>query len=512
MARTPFAVAPTAIDDGLAQVHVFISYASEDVRLAQAIEAGLRNTFPTGTFKMSLASDLKIGSHWRTELEAALKQADVLVIVATGRSKPSHSYTGFEVGFFSASKLVHEKMKHFPTQERLIIPIGVLTNIPDVLADIQGLNLTSELTPYLLEEDTLKNPDEFLASIATKPEKNPFYSLFKRLQNVIESRRRYEDSVLEELRKRAAESATDVYKIFFEDFQNRVFTERFPERKIIVRYPDVAIETLGEDLPQETTLEFIGGTFDIFNINPPPDKPTSWQISWQKFIDQIRHDATSKEWTDIIKSLVISAKHKDLADNRRLLTSSDGRRFFRLFISRSIVYYSKRTELHIDVVEVKPRDYGSPKTTMLLKAIQVGLIYRSLFLEGPSSDFSPQTIRSTLPEDLPNAVRKILDELEYVLWMSTDAGLRKAQNINLIYPDWARGELEKRLRQWEQLKSELTNSGYKVLTAKGEALETAKTEFEDWLAAFCSATIPMNEEFLNNVLRLLQDVVKKNGG
>jgi hypothetical protein len=163
-------------------------------------------------------------------------------------------------------------------------------------------------------------------------------------------------------------------------------------------------------------------------------------------------------------------------------------------------------------VEVKPRDYGSPKTTMLLKAIQVGLIYRSLFLEGPSSDFSPQTIRSTMPEDLPNAVRKILDELEYVLWMSTDAGLRKAQNITLIYPDWERGELEKRLRQWEQLKSDLTNSGYKVLTAKGEALETAKTEFEDCLAAFCSATIPMNKEFLNNVLRLLQDVVKKNGG
>jgi hypothetical protein len=200
MARTPFAVAPAAIDDGLAQVHVFISYASEDVRLAQAIEAGLINTFPTGTFKMSLASDLKIGSHWRTELETALKQADVLVIVATGRSKPSHSYTGFEIGFFSASKLVNEKMKHFPRQERLIIPIGVLTNIPDVLADIQGLNLTSELTPYLLEEETLKNPAEFLASIAAKPDKNPFYSLFKRLQTVIESRR---------LRRRCARSAQE---------------------------------------------------------------------------------------------------------------------------------------------------------------------------------------------------------------------------------------------------------------------------------------------------------------
>jgi hypothetical protein len=51
MARTPFAVAPTAIDDGLAQVHVFISYASEDVRLAQAIEAGLRKHLPHRHFQ-----------------------------------------------------------------------------------------------------------------------------------------------------------------------------------------------------------------------------------------------------------------------------------------------------------------------------------------------------------------------------------------------------------------------------------------------------------------------------
>jgi hypothetical protein len=38
---------------------------------------------------------------WRTRLEEALSDADVLLIVATGRQKLSHSYTGFEVGFFS---------------------------------------------------------------------------------------------------------------------------------------------------------------------------------------------------------------------------------------------------------------------------------------------------------------------------------------------------------------------------------------------------------------------------
>jgi hypothetical protein len=167
------------------------------VRLAQAIDAGLRNAFPPGTFKIALAFNLKIGSQWRTELEAALREADILLIIATGRSKPSHSYTGYEVGFFTASMDTNKYMKHFPSQERLIIPIGVLTKIPEALADIQGLNLTNELTPFLLEEETLNNKEQFLTSIATQPTKNPFSSLFKRLQSVIESRRRYDESVLE---------------------------------------------------------------------------------------------------------------------------------------------------------------------------------------------------------------------------------------------------------------------------------------------------------------------------
>lgn len=50
-----------------------------------------------------------------------------------------------------------------------------------------------------------------------------------------------------------------------------------------------------------------------------------------------------------------------------------------------------------------------------------------------------------------------------------------------------------------------------MLGAKGEELQVAKNEFEDGLAAFCSATVPMNEEFLGNVLRLLEETVKKNG-
>jgi TIR domain len=100
------------------RLHVFISYASEDAVLAQAINAELKTAFSQAIIRTTLDSEIKLGVDWRTRLEEALSDADVLLIVATGRQKLSHSYTGFEVGFFSASKRDREKMRHFAVPSR----------------------------------------------------------------------------------------------------------------------------------------------------------------------------------------------------------------------------------------------------------------------------------------------------------------------------------------------------------------------------------------------------------
>src|SRR5215470_1835868 len=154
------------------KLHVFISYASEDARLATAINNELKTVFGHAMIKTTLDTQLKLGVDWRSRLEEALIDADVLLIVATGRQKFSHSYTGFEVGFFSASKRVKEKMRHF-SSERLIIPIGVLERIPEAMSDIESLNLTATLTPFLVDEDTLRNNQRFLDSLETDAARNP---------------------------------------------------------------------------------------------------------------------------------------------------------------------------------------------------------------------------------------------------------------------------------------------------------------------------------------------------
>ena len=58
-------------------LHVFISYATEDANLAQAINLELKTVF-TQLIKTTLDSNIKLGAKWPPELEEALSRADVL--------------------------------------------------------------------------------------------------------------------------------------------------------------------------------------------------------------------------------------------------------------------------------------------------------------------------------------------------------------------------------------------------------------------------------------------------
>jgi len=166
---------------------------------------------------------------------------------------------------------------------------------------------------------------KFLQSLQSDTARNPFMKLFMRLKGLAEKFHEFDETEMEILLSKAKDSAIRLYTIFFERFQNRVYSETFPERKIVVHLPaNARIEPMGE-LPPETQLEFIGRDFAIFNINPPPER-----ISWADFIQQVSPD-TKTAWTDIIKSQAVMAQRGDFGENRRLLASSDKKRFFRSY-------------------------------------------------------------------------------------------------------------------------------------------------------------------------------------
>jgi hypothetical protein len=68
-------VAPIPRRVEIPKLHVFISYASEDAVLAQAINAELKTSFSQAMIRTTLDSEIKLGADWRTRLEEALSDA-----------------------------------------------------------------------------------------------------------------------------------------------------------------------------------------------------------------------------------------------------------------------------------------------------------------------------------------------------------------------------------------------------------------------------------------------------
>jgi hypothetical protein len=488
-----------------ARLQVFISYATEDEGLARAISDELRKAFGPTILKVSIAAEFGLGSAWRQGLEDDLNSTDILLIVATGLQKLSHTFTGFEVGYFKGSKKYQPKMTHFKS-DRLIIPIAIATNIPDPVVDIQSLQLEVPLDPLRIEQGNLKNQQKFLDTIGYASNKNPLLKLFTRIQSVIRTSYEFNDEEVQSFDAQIRDSSRRLHETIFSELRKRISTEKFPERKIIVRVEAHPPEASGSDPLADATVEFLGRSFEVFGF----DTPTQGELSCERFLASVTSEKVAAAWADIFRSLVIAARRGDFRENRRLIASPDQSRFFRIFVARSVLYYSGVNEIHIWAVEVKSRDYGDHATTMLLKAISVGLQYRFMFLER-SSEFSPAAFNVTMLDSLREKISDLIQELDFLLWTSKDAGLSESESLLKIYGHTLQpGELDRRSALWEQNKTELYSAAYAVLGAcNNQELVSKKTEFIEVLTTFCQSTREMNRDYTARTLHAVEQLVSK---
>jgi len=488
-----------------ARLQIFISYATEDETLARAISDELRKAFGPTTLKVLIAAEFGLGTAWRQTIEDDLDSTDILLIVATGLQKLSHSFTGFEVGYFKGSKRFRPRMTHFES-DRFIIPIAIATNIPDPVVDIQSLQLDGPLDLLTVEQGMLKNQQKFLDTVGYASNKNPLLKLFKRIQSVITSSVSFNDEELASFDQQIRESSRRLHEMIFAELRKRISTENFPERKIIVRVEANPRETLGGDPLSGATIEFLGRSVEVFGF----ETPARGELPCETFLASIGSERIAANWGDIIRSLVLAARRGDFRENRRLIASPDKSRFFRIFVARSVLYYSGVNEIHIWAVEVKSRDYGDPGTTMLLKAISVGLQYRFMFLE-PNSEFSPAAFSLTMVDSFREKVSDLIQELDFLLWMSKDAGLSEPESLLRIYGDTLkRGELDQKAVLWEQGRSELNSAAYAVLGAlSNQEVASKKAEFVDVLKTFCESTREMNRDYTARTLHAVEKLVSK---
>jgi hypothetical protein len=230
-------------------------------------------------------------------------------------------------------------------------------------------------------------------------------------------------------------------------------------------------------------------------------------VPWPQFAQNIEQEDVARCWTATVQMLVSAAMRGDFRDNRQVVTSQEKDRAFRMFVARSVIYYSGMREFHIYIVEIKYKDYGDPTTTMLLKAISIGLQYRFMFLEGKTSEYSPNSFNATMLQDLRGTIAEMIQQLDYLLWYSQDAGLNKPESILQILGDLPTGEIDRKSGVWEDAKSKLYAAARKMLASDDRDLLQNKAEFVTVLQAFCDSTRVLNEDFTAKVLLALGRIV-----
>lgn len=490
------------------RLHVFISYSSEDRDLAMALADELRRAFNPAILKLTIDVEFSLGANWRERLRTDLDTTDILLVVATGKQKVSHSFTGFEVGYFDGSVAHSPKMANFPTQNRIMIPVAVFTKTPETMSDIQALQINTPFDPIVVDPAALKNAAALSEASNALIRKSPIFRLFKRIQSIIAQAVQFTDEELDAFNDQLMESSVRLMNLIHRDLQNRVVLENFPERKIVVRTGPRANGPDRLDVLSDASIEFFG-RFESFGFQAPE----GGSIPWSQFTANIEQEDVARCWSDTIKMLVSDAMRGDFRDNRQILTSSEKDRAFRMFVARSVIYYSGTREFHIYIVEIKYKDYGDPVTTMLLKAIQIGLQYRFMFLEGRASEFSPNRFNVTLQQDLRAKIAEMIQQLDFLLWCSQQAGLSKPESILQILGDLPAGELDRRSAVWETAKSKLYTVARKMLTSceASEFLQD-KSEFMDALQSFCDSTRVLNEDFTAKVLLALGSIVSGTSG
>lgn len=115
-------------------------------------------------------------------------------------------------------------------------------------------------------------------------------------------------------------------------------------------------------------------------------------------------------------------------DNSQVIVSNDERHAFRLILTTSTRYFNGIREFSLYFVEyLRPKDFGDPATTLVLKGLELCCRFRFLFLE-KGSEFSPLSIRMALPNQIHELVRSIERELNLLQRDAMDMNLDKPNN------------------------------------------------------------------------------------
>ncbi len=398
------AKAKTAAKSEPRVLRIFISYASEDLKIAHAVASALAGALPDGFAEICFDKwSLHAGEEFKSQIKAKLEKSDILLIISTGAQKDAYAFPSWEVGFFEG---VMRREPH-----RRMVPI-YLEHPPADAAGFQGfdLKIPMELLPQSVDEFSAKNDI---------PVDDSLCAFVRGLQEEVERIKTAAGfSCSTPLERRDPVTCVKAMRLaIFCHMKTKVEAVLKPQKQITIQSSGSEILKSDTDLPLSARLVPSGGnSMDIFGL---PDE----EMTWGEFLDSTA-GSLQDSWKEAITSVVISSHAGRInVDNTQIIPSRDESKTYRIILTTATKYWDDRREFNLYFVESsQPEDYGDRDTTLLLKGLQSACRYRFLFLE-TTSLFSADNLLTVREERLPELAAKLLKQLNLMKAASRRAGL-----------------------------------------------------------------------------------------
>jgi hypothetical protein len=475
---------------------VFISFASEDKPLAEALHKCLSRSFGTAieAKRMGLFEQ---GASWRREINELVDRADILVAITSGRRKPGHSFTGYEIGAFHFSCVKRDKMKLDEKLDRLAVPFALESEIPATLSEFEGVWIDPALL-FAADND----PEDAGSELNQK-----VFNFLLAIETMINDAKgdRPDRTTRLSREETLQDESRQLMKAIKQVFSTREEKVEKPKSKLIVR---VGPEFDGTNLSNVKVWVEGDHCSSAFGIDTSSsrgsvDTAAVSSMSWARFTGKVKDPNIAEGWRATLLKLMSAAMRGNFIDDR--LTSFNSEQTLRIFISQVIAFFSGDQEFHMYVVDLMPpAEYGDPETTLFQNALKVALTYRSMFLE-EASPFSPASMMATDPAQFPEKVSRMTRELEYLLQVSRDCRLDKAENILPILGVEAASRVGTMFKVWNREREGLLAIAQKIAAEKDT--EELQEGFIQQLELFCSNTRPLNNEYLTAALRNLHSKI-----
>jgi hypothetical protein len=467
---------------------IFVSYASEDYVIAEAIATCLKLALPALFAEVNLDKwFLQPGLAFKKQIESKLQKTDVFIIVFTGAEKQSHSYTGWEVGYFDH---VMET-----TQSRMKIAL-YLDTPPAISADEQGV-------PLGLGADKLeKTCEDFESKLVVRPDE-PICLLLEKWQEDV--MRNIEEAGFQKPQKQPdQEPAICVRNLklaIFRYLKQTVETRVEPQKQITIRVKGSALDQASDNLPPDAEIKPkpAGTPMAIFGL---PDEP----ITWEKFLSATSGNRLCDSWREAITSVVMSSfPDRVNVDNSQIILSSDEVKGYRVILTTATKYYNDYREFNVYFVEMLKRsDFGDQSTTTLLKGLELVCRFRFMFLE-TDSEFSGQNISASNLERLPDLAARLLRELNLLRKDARDAGMDDPR-VWRNFVTWE--HITKMAEAYRPREVKLRELTARIAALKGQpdALTPLRKDLSVLLEEMENAIRPENTFLLQEMARTLEKI------